>query len=133
MYNRIIYNGPPSRPHQVVFYAMQDERCLLFTRSSTGCLLLDLRPDAEHTLAPFGVYCIGSNIHLLHTTVILISPISQSYHIICTQQNYMILIINIYLFVNITILGDYRSIRIHNDYRNISIHNLIFNLIKIRF
>ena len=79
MWNRIIYNGPPSRPQHVAFYAMQDEGCLLFPRSSKGTLLRDLRRDAEHTIAPSREYCIGSNTHLLHTTVILISPISQSY------------------------------------------------------
>ena len=31
---RIIYNGPSSRPHQVAFYAMHGEGCLLLPRSS---------------------------------------------------------------------------------------------------
>ena len=50
---RIIYNRPPSRPHQVAFYDMQGEECLILPRSSTGTLLLDLHPEG-YTFAPFG-------------------------------------------------------------------------------
>ena len=52
---RIIYNAPPSRPHQVAFYDIQSEGHLLLPRSSMGTILLDLRPKAEHTFVPFGV------------------------------------------------------------------------------
>ena len=51
---RIIYNRPPSRPHQVAFYDMQGEGCLLLPISSMGALLLDLRPKAGFTFDPFG-------------------------------------------------------------------------------
>ena len=50
---RIIYNIPPSRPHQVDFYEMQGEWCLLLPRSSTGTLLLDLRSEARYSFCPF--------------------------------------------------------------------------------
>ena len=38
--------------HQVAFY-MQGEGCLLLPRSSTGTILLELRPEAGYTCAPF--------------------------------------------------------------------------------
>ena len=41
--------GPPS-------HDMQGEGCLLLPRSSIGTLLLDLRPEAGYTFAPFGSY-----------------------------------------------------------------------------
>ena len=50
---RIIYNMPPSRAHPVDFYDMQGEWCLLLPRSSTGTLLLDLRPETWYTFCPF--------------------------------------------------------------------------------
>ena len=40
-------------PHQVDFYEVQGEWCLLLPRSSTGTLLLDLRPEARYTFCPF--------------------------------------------------------------------------------
>ena len=45
----IIYNGPPSRPHQVAFYDMQGEGRLLLPSSSMGTLLLDLYREARST------------------------------------------------------------------------------------
>ena len=54
---RIIYIIPPSRParpHQVAFYDMQGEGCLLFPRCPTVTLLLDIRPEAGYTFATFG-------------------------------------------------------------------------------
>ena len=50
---RIMYNMPHSRPHPVAFYYMQGEGCLLLPISSTGTYLLDLRPEAGYTFAPF--------------------------------------------------------------------------------
>ena len=50
---RIIYNRPPCRPHQVAFYDMQGEGCLLLPRSSMGTLLQDLRPEPGFTFLPF--------------------------------------------------------------------------------
>ena len=34
---------------------MQGEGCLILPRSSTGTILLDLHPEAEHTFSTFGV------------------------------------------------------------------------------
>ena len=48
---RIIYNRSPSRSH----HDMQGEGSLLLPRTSTGTPLLDLRPEAGYTFAPFGI------------------------------------------------------------------------------
>ena len=56
-----IINGPPSKPHLVVFYDMQGEGRLLLPRSSTVPFYIDLRPKDGYTFAPFRwLYC-GSN------------------------------------------------------------------------
>ena len=48
--------------HQVAFYNMQGEGCLLLPRSSIFTLLLEFRPEAEHTFAPFcGDYGCGGD------------------------------------------------------------------------
>ena len=46
----IIDNWPPSRPHFVTNYDIQSEGCQLLSKSSTGTIFLNLRPEAEHTL-----------------------------------------------------------------------------------